>query len=318
MRGLYPPIRPYHSGLLEVGDGNRIYWETSGNPRGKPAVFVHGGPGSGCGNDHRRLFDPTAYRIILFDQRGCGQSQPGAGNLAVSLEHNTTHHLIADMERLREHLGVDRWLLLGGSWGSALSLAYAQRHPGRVAALVLRGIFTLRRLELDWYYRDGASRLFPDRWQEFLRPIPPDERHDLIAAYHRRLSHPDPAVRIKAARAWCRWEGSTVTLLPHEGWTTAFGAAATTLLAAARIENHYFRYAGFLKEGQLLEGVGAIRHIPGVIVQGRYDLCTPPRTAWDLHRVWPEAAFHLVADAGHAYTEPAILDRLIQSTDTFR
>jgi len=318
MRELYPPIRPYDAGLLEVGDGNRIYWETSGNPAGQPALFVHGGPGAGCSDDHRRLFDPAAYRIILFDQRGCGQSLPGAGNPAVSLEHNTTGHLLADMELLRAHLGIGRWLLFGGSWGSALSLAYAQRHPERVAGLVLRGIFTLRHRELDWYYRDGASRLSPDRWQDFLGPIPPDERHDLIAAYHRRLTHPDPAVRTKAARAWCRWEGSTVTLRPDEGWATAFGASATALLATARIENHYFRHAGFLEEGRLLDDVARIRHIPAVIVQGRYDLCTPPLTAWELHKAWPEADFQLIGDAGHAYTEPGVLDRLIRATDAAR
>jgi proline iminopeptidase len=317
MRVLYPPTEPYDRGLLEVGDGHRIYWETSGNPDGRPAVLVHGGPGSGCNSDHRRLFDPDAYRIILFDQRNCGQSMPSAGNPVVSLETNTTWHLVADMERLRVHLGIQRWLLLGGSWGSALSLAYAQTHPARVAGLVLRGIFTLRASELRWYYREGASRIFPDLWEDFVSQIPMDERHDLIGAYDRRLSDPDLSVRVRAARAWARWEGSTVTLLPDSGWSSAFGAPDRSLVAFARIENHYFKHAGFLSEGQLIAGVNRIRHLPCVIVQGRYDICTPPVTAWDLHRAWPEAEFHLVDGAGHAYTEPGILHHLVQATDQF-
>ncbi|MCW2939508.1 MAG: proline iminopeptidase [Actinomycetia bacterium] len=317
MRVLYPPTEPYDRGLLEVGDGHRIYWETSGNPDGRPAVLVHGGPGSGCNSDHRRLFDPDAYRIILFDQRNCGQSMPSAGNPVVSLETNTTWHLVADMERLRAHLGIERWLLLGGSWGSALSLAYAQTHPVRVAGLVLRGIFTLRASELRWYYREGASRIFPDLWEDFVSQIPQGERHDLIGAYDRRLSDPDLSVRVRAARAWARWEGSTVTLLPDSGWSSAFGAPDRSLVAFARIENHYFRHAGFLSEGQLIAGVDRIRHLPCVIVQGRYDICTPPITAWDLHRAWPEAEFHLVDGAGHAYTEPGILHHLVQATDQF-
>jgi proline iminopeptidase len=319
MRTLYPPIQPYESGLLDVGDGQRIYWETSGNPAGRPVVFLHGGPGSGCSDDHRRQFDPSAYRIVLFDQRNCGHSVPGAANPAVSLETNTTPRLIADMERLREHLGVDRWQLLGGSWGSALALAYAQAHPKRVSAMVLRGVFTARRRELTWYYeKGGASRIFPDRWEEFVAPIPASERDDLIAAYHRRLSGDDLFTRVRAARAWCRWEGSTVTLRPDAGWAGGFGADDRRLVSSARIESHYFAHRCFLDEGSLIENVLRIRHIPCVIVQGRYDVCTPMVTAWELRRAWPEAMFDIVQDAGHVYTEPGILHRLIEATDRFR
>jgi proline iminopeptidase len=318
MRTPYPPIQPYGSGLLDVGDGHRLYWETSGNPAGEPVVFLHGGPGSGCSDGHRRLFDPAAYRIVLFDQRNCGRSMPSAGNPAVSLETNTTGHLVADIERLRRHLGIERWMVFGGSWGSALALAYAQEHPDRVGELILRGVFTLRRREISWYYREGgASLLFPDRWEEFVAPIPEAERGDLIGAYHRRLTHPDLFTRVRAARAWCRWEGSTVTLRPDPGWASAFGASDRTLVSSARIENHYFRNGGFVDEGRLLANVARIRHIPCVIVQGRYDVCTPVATAWELSRAWPEADLRIVPDAGHVYTEPGILHELITATDRF-
>jgi proline iminopeptidase len=318
MRTLYPPIQPYDSGLLDVGDGHRVYWETSGDPAGKPVVFLHGGPGSGCSNDHRRQFDPAAYRIVLFDQRNCGRSMPSAGNPAVSLRTNTTWHLVADIERLRRHLGIERWMVFGGSWGSALALAYAQEHPDRVSEMVLRGVFTLRRREISWYYQEGgASRLFPDLWERFVAPIPHDERGDLIRAYHRRLTHPHLFTRVRAARAWCGWEGATVTLRPDPGWATAFGASDRALVASARIENHYFLNGGFLDEGQLIADVAKIRHIPCVIVQGRYDVCTPAVTAWDLCRAWPEADLQIVPDAGHVYTEPGILHELVTATDRF-
>lgn len=309
---LYPPIEPYASGHLDVGDGHSLYWELCGNPRGKPAVFLHGGPGAGCSPSHRRLFDPQAYNILLFDQRGCGRSTPHA-----SLDANTTWHLVADIERLRTLHGIGRWLVFGGSWGSALALAYAQTHPDRVTELVLRGIFALRRAELLWYYQEGASWLFPDKWERFLAPIPPDERGDLIAAYHRRLTHADPAVRLEAARAWSLWEGETITLLPNDAFSTQH-AGDDFALAFARIENHYFVNAGFLRKGQLIEEAQKLRQIPAVIIQGRYDIATPVRTAWDLHRAWPEARFELIPDAGHAYNEPGILAALLRATDGFR
>ncbi len=316
MRTLYPPIEPYDAGLLDVGDGDRIYWEVCGNPEGRPAVMLHGGPGGGCTAAHRRQFDPEAYRIVLFDQRNCGRSLPHAADPAVSLKHNTTWNLVADMERLREHLGIERWQVFGGSWGSALALAYAETHPDRVTELILRGIFTLRRSELRWFYQEGASMLFPDAWERYVAPIPEDERGDLIAAFHKRLNDPDPAVRLRAARAWSVWEGSTLTLRPDPAMV-AEHAEPDFAVAFARIENHYFINGGFFEEGQLIRDVGRIRGIPGVIVQGRYDVCTPAVTAWDLHRAWPEAEFHLVDDAGHAYVEPGILHHLIEATDRF-
>jgi len=310
-RGLYPPIEPYRQGRLDVGDGHEVYWELCGNPEGKPAVFLHGGPGAGCSPDHRRLFDPARYRVLLFDQRGCGRSTPHA-----STEANTTWHLVADIERLRELVGVDRWLVFGGSWGSTLALAYAETHPERVTGLIVRGIFTLRRSELLWYYQEGASWLFPDKWERFLAPIPEDERGDLMAAYHRRLTDPDRRVRVEAARAWSVWEGETITLLPDAS-LSARHAEDEYALAFARIENHYFVNGGFLEEGQLLRDAHRLRAIPGVIVQGRYDIATPAASAWALHKAWPEAEFHLVPDAGHAFSEPGILRRLIEATDAF-
>jgi proline iminopeptidase len=316
MRTLYPPIEPYDSGLLDVGDGDRVHWEVCGNPAGKPAVMLHGGPGGGCTPAHRRQFDPAAYRIVLFDQRNCGRSLPSASDPAVSLENNTTWNLVADMERLREHLGIDRWQVFGGSWGSALALAYAQTHPDRVTELVLRGIFTLRPFELYWFYQEGASLIFPDRWENYVAPIPEDERDDLIAAFHSRLNSADPDVRLPAAKAWSVWEGSTLSLLPNPELIDAH-RADDFAVTFARIENHYFVNGGFFEDDQLIRGVDKIRHIPCVIVQGRYDMCTPAATAWDLHRAWPEAEFHLVPDAGHAYTEPGILHRLIEATDHF-
>ena len=311
LRTLYPPIEPYKSGHLDVGDGHRVYWELCGNPEGKPAVFLHGGPGAGCNPDHRRQFDPERYNILLFDQRGCGRSTPHA-----ELEANTTWHLVTDMERLREMIGVERWLVYGGSWGSTLALAYAETHPERVSELVLRGIFTLRRFEIDWFYQHGTSELFPDKWERFVAPISEGERADLVAAYHRRLTSSDRAVQLEAAKAWSQWEGETITLLPDPKTAAAF-TADDFAIAFARIENHYFVHHGWMEEGQLLRDAGKLKGIPGVIVQGRYDVCTPARTAWDLHHAWPEAEFHLIPDAGHAYNEPGILDRLIRATDAF-
>jgi proline iminopeptidase len=311
MRTLYPEIEPYEHGMLDVGDGHRVYWELCGNPRGKPVVFLHGGPGGGCTPTQRRYFDPDKYRILLFDQRGCGRSTPYA-----SLEANTTWHLVADIERLREMLGVDKWMVFGGSWGSTLALAYAETHPDRVSEIVLRGIFTLRRAELLWYYQEGASWMFPDKWERFLAPIPEEERGDLMAAYRRRLTHEDPAVRQEAAQAWSLWEGETITLLPDQGYSDQFGDGHYAL-AFARIENHYFVNEGFFEEGQLIRDAHKLRNIPAVIIQGRYDVATPARTAWDLHKAWPEARFIMVPDAGHAATEPGIAHHLVEATDAF-
>ncbi|HWT11744.1 MAG TPA: prolyl aminopeptidase [Allosphingosinicella sp.] len=310
-RTLYPPIEPYRSGHLDVGDGHRLYWERCGTPAAKPVVFLHGGPGAGCSPEHRRQFDPERYDILLFDQRGCGRSTPHA-----SLEANTTWDLVADIERLREVAGVERWMVFGGSWGSTLALAYAQTHPKRVTELVLRGIFTFRQTELDWLYRYGASEIFPDKWEEFLAPIPDGERGDLVAAYHRRLTGPDPAERLAAAKAWSKWEAETVTLLPNpEVIETHTGDDFA--IAIARIENHYMVHKGWIEEGALLRDAAVLRGIPGVIVQGRYDCCTPPAAAWDLHRAWPDAVLNIVPDGGHLFNEPGILDGLIRATDHF-
>jgi proline iminopeptidase len=311
MRTLYPAIEPYDHGMLDAGDGHRLYWELCGNPAGKPVVFLHGGPGGGCSPDQRRLFDPEKYRILLFDQRGCGRSTPHA-----SIEANTTWHLVADIERLREMLNVQKWMVFGGSWGSTLALAYAETHPERVSELVLRGIFTLRRAELLWYYQEGASWMFPEKWERFLAPIPIEERGDMMAAYRRRLTDADPAVQREAARAWSLWEGETITLLPNQDFADQFGDEHYAL-AFARIENHYFLNEGFFEEGQMIRNAHRLKNIPGVIIQGRYDVATPPATAWDLHKAWPEARFILVPDAGHAFTEPGILHHLIETTDAF-
>ena len=308
---LYPPIAPFETGMLDTGDGHQVYWERCGNPKGKPAVFLHGGPGSGCSPDHRRLFDPAKYCVTLFDQRGCGRSTPHA-----SLEANTTWHLVEDIERLREMSGAPRWLVFGGSWGSTLALAYAQKHPQRISELVLRGIFTLRSEELRWFYQEGASWLFPDEWEHFVAPVAAQDRHDLMGAYHRILTGPDELARMNAAVAWSHWEGRTITLLPDPAITASHDDAHFAL-AFARIENHYFVNHGFFDEGQLLRDAHKLHGIPGVIVQGRYDACTPAKTAWELHRAWPQAEFHLIPDAGHAYKEPGILDRLIRATDAF-
>jgi proline iminopeptidase len=311
-RAQYPPIEPFDTGYLAVGDGHDMYYEQSGNPAGKPALFVHGGPGGGGDVNARRFFDPARYRIVVFDQRGSGRSRPHA-----SLEANTTWHLVADMQRLRRHLGLDRWLVFGGSWGSTLALAYAQSHPEAVSELVLRGIFLLRELELAWFYQFGAGLLFPEQWQRFVAPIPPTERHDLLRAFHRRLLSDDAAVRLEAARAWSVWEGATSSLKPNSKREDQFGAPEFAL-ALARIEAHYFVNRGFFThENQLLDGVERIRHIPGVIVHGRYDVVCPIDTAYELHRRWPEADFRIVVDAGHSAYEPGITAELIAATDRF-
>ncbi|WP_020578814.1 prolyl aminopeptidase [Actinopolymorpha alba] len=315
LREFYPPIEPYVSGLLDVGDGNEIYWEICGNPAGKPAVFLHGGPGGGLLPDFRRLFDPDAYRIVLFDQRNCGASRPSAADPHVSLEHNTTPHLIEDIERLREHLSIDRWLVFGGSWGSTLALAYAQAHPGRVTELVLRGIYLVRPSDEAWTFTPaGIANLFPAEWASFRDAIPAAEQHDLIAAYGRRIGDPDPAVHLPAARAWLDWELSANTLLPVEPPKLD----DATVVTFARITHHYISNGGFLAHDALLSGIERIRHIPAVIVNGRYDMKTPPNQAWDLHQAWPEAEFHIVEDAGHGGSEPGTRHHLINATDHFR
>jgi proline iminopeptidase len=312
MRTLYPPIEPFKVERLRVSDAHELHLEQSGLPDGQPAIFVHGGPGAGTGPKQRRFFDPSAYRIVLFDQRGCGKSTPHA-----MLEQNTTWDLVEDMEKIRVHLGIERWLVFGGSWGSTLALAYAEAHPDRVTALVLRGIFLLRPHELRWFYQEGASFVFPDVWQTFVAPIPPAERGDLMAAYHRRLTGPDPEERLRAARAWATWEATTITLLPDPEAIAGFAEPAAAL-SLARIESHYFVNRGFFdRPDQLLDGVEAIRQIPATIVQGRYDMCCPTTSAWDLHLRWPEANLEIVPDAGHAAFEPGIVDRLVEATDRF-
>ncbi len=312
MRDLYPPFEPYATEMLQVSDLHRICVEQSGNPHGLPVVFVHGGPGGGTSPKQRRFFDPERYRIVLFDQRGCGKSEPHA-----SLEQNTTWDLVEDMEKIRAHLGIERWVVFGGSWGSTLALAYAESHPDRVVALVLRGIFLLRQHELRWFYQEGASFAFPDAWEDYLAPIPPAERGDMIGAYHRRLTGDDPDELHRAAYAWAVWEARTSFLLPNPEAVADMDEPGKAE-AFARIENHYFVNHGFFDSpDQLLDGVDRIRHIPTVIVQGRYDMCCPMTTAWDLHRRWPEAAFEVVPDAGHSAYEPGMADRLVEATDRF-
>ncbi len=308
-RPLFPARKPYRMGRLRVSSLHTIYFEECGNPKGKPLVFLHGGPGGGVSPIHRRYFDPRKWRIVLFDQRGCGKSTPHA-----ELRENTTWDLVADTETLREHLGIDRWVVFGGSWGSTLALAYAQAHPDRCKGIVLRGIFLLRRSELRWFYQEGASQLFPDAWEKYLEPIPKKERADLMRAYYKRLTSRNRNVRLDAARAWSIWEASTSRLIPDEKQIRKAGRARFAE-AFARIECHYFVNRGFMKsDRQLLDNVDRIRHIPAVIVQGRYDVVCPMRSAWDLHRAWPEAKLITVPDAGHAISEPGIRSALIEET----
>ena len=315
MKTLYPSIEPFSTGRLRVSPLHELYYEQCGNPHGEPVVFLHGGPGAGLVSDYRRFFDPKVYRIVLFDQRGAGKSTPHA-----ELEENTTWHLVADVERLRAHLGIDRWLVFGGSWGSTLSLAYAETYPDRVRGLVLRGIFLCRQREIRWFYQDGegASAIFPDGWEEYVSIIPEDERGDMLSAYHRRLTSDDAAVRLEAAQAWSVWEGSALTLLPNKKLLDQFSEPETAI-ALARIECHYFvNNCFFERDNFLLENVDKIRHIPGVIVQGRYDIVCPMMSAWELHRAWPEAELGIVPDAGHSALETGILGALVAATDRFR
>ena len=312
-RTFYPELQPFNRGRLQVSALHEIYFEECGNPAGKPAVVLHGGPGGGISPFLRQMHDPRAYRIVLFDQRGCGESTPHA-----ELTENTTWDLVGDIEQLRQHLGIARWQVVGGSWGSTLALAYAQTHPGRVTELILRGIFTLRNSEIHWFYQHGASELFPDAWETFLAPIPKAERHDLLTAYHRRLTGRDTEEQRRCARAWSQWEGATLSLLPDEKRLRDFGAERFAI-AFARIECHYFMNKGFFaQDGQLLANASRLRSIPGIIIQGRYDVVTPAVSAWDLHKAWPEADFIMVPDAGHTAAEPGITDALVRATDRFR
>ncbi|MDD9944732.1 MAG: prolyl aminopeptidase [Myxococcales bacterium] len=313
LRGLYPKLDSYDAGELPVDDIHTIYYEQFGNPRGKPAVFVHGGPGGGSSPGQARFFDPNHYRIVLFDQRGCGRSRPHA-----CLDNNTTWNLVGDMEKLREHLSIDRWQVFGGSWGSTLGLAYAETHPNRVSELVLRGIFTLRKREIDWFYQEGASRIFPDAWEHYLAPIPQEEREDLVSAYYKRLTSEDRSVQLEAARAWSIWEGSTSSLGGNPNLLSAMGQDRFAL-AFARIECHYFINRGFFeKETQLFDDLDRVRHLPAAIVQGRYDIVCPMETAWTLKRAWPEAELTIAPLSGHSAFEPEIQHYLLQATDRFR
>jgi proline iminopeptidase len=312
-RALFPPIEPYATHRLRVSPLHEIYVAEFGNPQGKPAVLLHGGPGAGMNATMPRFHDPDAYRIVTFDQRGCGRSTPYA-----ELRENTTWDLVSDVEKIRQHLGIERWQVFGGSWGSTLAMAYAETHPDRVSELLLRGIFALQRSELLWFYQDGASNLAPEAFDEYKRVIPPAERGDMIAAYYKRLTGDDVEAQLAAAQAWSIWEGTTISLLPDAGRIAAFGEPQYAL-AFARIECHYFQNRGFFREdGQLLREAHKLAGIPGVIVHGRYDLCTPISTAWALHKRWPDADYRPVADAGHAMTEPGIVDELIAATEKFK
>lgn len=312
-RTLYPELQPYQTGMLDVGDGHRLYWELSGNPDGKPVVFLHGGPGGGSSPEHRRQFNPDRYKILVFDQRGCGRSTPYA-----SLEHNTTWDLVEDIEKLRTEVSkVDKWQVFGGSWGSTLALAYAEKYPERTTELVLRGIFLFDQYEIDWMYKEGgASQVYPDKFEEFLALIPPAERGNLIEAYRRRLTSGDEREQLRAAKAWSKWEGDIVTLLPSPETIEHF-TSPEVAVAVSRIENHYMANRGWLEEGQLLEGAKKLKGIPGVIVQGRHDTCTPPVAAWRLKEAWPEVELNLIPDGGHLFSEPGNLDALVRATDKF-
>ena len=313
MRDLYPELDVYDSGMLGVDARHQVYYEQCGNPDGKPVVILHGGPGAGCSAKMRRFHDPKAYRIVLFDQRGSGRSTPHA-----DLVDNTTWDLVADIEALREHLGISRWQVFGGSWGSTLALAYAQAHPSRATELVLRGIFMLRRWELEWFYQDGASRLYPEAWDQYLQAIPEVERSDLISAYHRRLTSHSEATRLAAARAWSVWEASTSLLLPDEAFIDGHKDAHFAL-SFARIESHYFVHGGFFDvEDQLLRDAHRLHGIPGVIVHGRYDVVCPVQNAWDLHKAWPESRLQISPRAGHSAFEPENASALVDATDSFR
>ncbi len=310
LKDLYPEIAAYDSSFLKVSELHTIHFEQSGNPQGRPVVLLHGGPGGGLSPTYRRYFDPRKWRIIQFSQRGCGQSTPFA-----ELRENTTWDLVADIEALRTHLAIDAWAVFGGSWGSTLSLTYAQTHPSRCTALFLRGIFLLRKKEIDWFYQEGTSRIYPDAWEHFLAPIPEAERGDLVAAYHKRLTSDDQETRYAAARAWSVWEASTSKLLQDSDLMNAFDQPSFAV-AFARIECHYFTNKGFFdNENQLLDNIDRIRHIPAVIVQGRYDVVCPAESAWELSRAWPEAKLEIIQDAGHSMSEPGIRRALVAATD---
>ena len=311
MKSLYPHLEPFEVNFLEIDD-HKIYYEESGNPNGKPAIFVHGGPGGGGSTEVRRFFNPELYKIIVFDQRGCGRSKPHA-----SLKDNTTWHLVSDMERIRKKLGIEQWLVFGGSWGSTLSLAYAQAHPTRVGELVLRGIFMLRKKELDWFYQEGASKIFPEPWQEFLEPIEDDKRDNLMDAYRQIFYGDDQEKKLQAAVAWSKWEAATSSLLISKSRVDEFQNPEFAL-AFAMIENHYFINKGFFEdENQLLKNLDAIRHIPAVIVQGRYDVVCPMESAWELAGKWPEAEFIVTPNSGHSAFEKENIAALVDATDKF-
>jgi proline iminopeptidase len=305
---LFPDIEPYTTHRIQVDSPHELHVEECGNLEGLPVLFVHGGPGAGCEEFHRRFFDPNVYRIILFDQRGAGRSTPHA-----SLENNTTPQLVADMEIIREHLGIHRWVLFGGSWGSTLALVYAQSHPERVSGLILRGIFLCRPWEIHWFYQEGANRLFPDHWEEFIAPIPAHERHDLLQAHYRRLTGADEIARMASAKAWSLWEGRAATLLPNKHVTDFFGAPRTAL-SLARIEAHYFMHDSFLEPDQILRDVARLDGIPGTIVHGRYDVVCPLQNAWELARAWPGVTLEIIPNAGHSATEPGIVNALVRAT----
>ncbi len=310
---LYPEIEPYRAEMLKVSALHTIYYEEVGNPRGVPIVFLHGGPGGALSPNHRRFFDPAHYRVVLLCQRGSGRSTPSG-----ELRENTTWDLVQDLETLRETLGIRKWIVFGGSWGSTLALAYAVTHPERVLGLIVRGIFLCRKKEIDWLYQEGASNLFPDPWEEYLAAIPADERGDLVGAYFRRLTGNDETEKLRAALAWSQWEAKTSYLIPDEQ-NIREHAEPQRALALARIECHYFQHRAFFATGNfLLEQIGRVRRLPGVIVQGRYDVVCPPVSAWDLHRAWPEAAFHITPDAGHSALEAGNRRRLVQAADDFR
>lgn len=309
---LYPDIKPYQEHRIDVQSPHQLYVEESGNPDGIPVVFIHGGPGAGTSHSHRRFFDPDKYRIILFDQRGCGRSTPHG-----CLEHNNTQALVSDMEVIREKLGVETWLLFGGSWGSTLALVYAQTHPQRVRAMILRGIFLCRQQELDWFYKDGGcNRLFPDYWEDLIKPVPEKLRNDLIPAYSTLLSSDNELQRMGAAKAWSGWEGRCATLRPNPDVVDQF-TSPHMALSLALIEVHFFKHQAFLEHNQILRNMDRIHHIPGIIVHGRYDVICPLDNAYELHHAWPGSELHIIRDAGHSASEPGIVDALIKATNQF-
>ncbi len=313
LRNFYPPTEAYKTEFLKVSELHTIYVEQSGNPKGRPVLFLHGGPGGGTTPDYRRFFDPNHYRIVMFDQRACGQSTPSA-----ELKDNTTWDLVNDIEKIRQHLQIKDWIVFGGSWGSTLALAYAETHPDMVKGLILRGIFLCRPSEIKWFYQEGASQIFPDMWERYYNFIPENERHDFVTAYYKRLTSPDSDLRLKAAHIWSQWEAATSKLFIDPNLIDSFDDP-THALQFARIECHYFTNNAFFKTNNwLLENVDKIRKIPGAIVQGRYDVVCPAKSAWELHQAWPESQLHIIADAGHSALEPGNKSKLIELTDEFR